>query len=111
MDLMIYMLDLFGTAVFAVSGALAAGRKRMDIFGLIVLGCVTALGGGTLRDVMLDLPGTQLAIGARHALFKPSAGFRRFAVHLVLNHCRPVPSSVDGKTYPRGDSATLPQPS
>lgn len=56
MDLMIYILDHFGTAVFAVSGALAAGRKRMDIFGLIVLGCVTALGGGTLRDMILDLP-------------------------------------------------------
>jgi len=49
----IHLLDLFGTAVFAVSGALAAGRKRMDIFGVVVLGAVTALGGGTLRDVIL----------------------------------------------------------
>ena len=40
--------------MFAVSGALAAGRKRMDIFGVIVLGLVTALGGGTLRDVLLN---------------------------------------------------------
>lgn len=50
----IHGLDLFGVAVFAVSGALAAGRKRMDIFGVIVLGVVTAIGGGTLRDVLLD---------------------------------------------------------
>ncbi|MDD3619338.1 MAG: trimeric intracellular cation channel family protein [Desulfobulbaceae bacterium] len=50
----IYALDLFGVGVFAVSGALAAGRKRMDIFGVVVLGLVTALGGGTLRDVLLD---------------------------------------------------------
>ncbi|KPJ97236.1 MAG: hypothetical protein AMJ60_12225 [Desulfobacterales bacterium SG8_35] len=50
----IYGLDLFGVAVFAVSGSLAAGRKRMDIFGVIVLGLVTALGGGTLRDTLLD---------------------------------------------------------
>ena len=50
----IYSLDLFGVAVFAVSGSLAAGRKRMDVFGVIVLGLVTALGGGTLRDVLLD---------------------------------------------------------
>jgi uncharacterized membrane protein YeiH len=49
----VHVLDLFGTAVFAISGALAAGRKRMDIFGVVVLGCVTALGGGTLRDVVL----------------------------------------------------------
>ncbi len=50
----IYSLDLFGVAVFAVSGALAAGRKRMDIFGVVVLGIVTALGGGTIRDTLLD---------------------------------------------------------
>ena len=50
----IYSFDLFGVAVFAVSGSLAAGRKRMDIFGVIVLGLVTALGGGTLRDTLLD---------------------------------------------------------
>jgi uncharacterized membrane protein YeiH len=50
----IYGLDLFGVAVFAVSGSLAAGRKRMDVFGVIVLGLVTAVGGGTLRDILLD---------------------------------------------------------
>jgi uncharacterized membrane protein YeiH len=50
----IYFLDLFGVAVFAVSGSLAAGRKHMDVFGVIVLGLVTAVGGGTLRDVLLD---------------------------------------------------------
>jgi uncharacterized membrane protein YeiH len=49
----IYLLDLFGVAVFTISGALAAGRKHMDIFGVIVLGLVTALGGGTLRDILL----------------------------------------------------------
>jgi len=40
-------------AVFAVSGSLAAGRKRIDIFGVLVLALVTALGGGTLRDLLL----------------------------------------------------------
>lgn len=50
----IYALDLFGVAVFAVSGSLVAGRKRMDIFGVLVLALVTALGGGTLRDLLLD---------------------------------------------------------
>lgn len=50
---MIYWLDLFGTMVFAVSGALAAGRKNLDLFGVLVLAVVTAIGGGTLRDVTL----------------------------------------------------------
>lgn len=48
------MLDLFGTAVFAVSGALAAGQRRMDLFGALVIAAVTAVGGGTVRDLILD---------------------------------------------------------
>ncbi len=50
---MIYVLDLFGTAVFAITGALAAIGKRMDIFGVAVVAMVTAIGGGTLRDLVL----------------------------------------------------------
>jgi len=49
----IYWLDLFGIAVFACSGALAAGQKRMDLFGVVVLAFVTAVGGGTLRDLVI----------------------------------------------------------
>ncbi|BFM07855.1 trimeric intracellular cation channel family protein [Halioxenophilus aromaticivorans] len=47
-------LDFFGVAVFAVAGALTAIQKRFDIFGVIVVALITALGGGTLRDVSLD---------------------------------------------------------
>lgn len=50
----LYLLDLFGVAVFAVSGALTAGRKSMDLFGVIVIAVITAIGGGTIRDVLLD---------------------------------------------------------
>lgn len=50
---MVYLLDLFGVAVFSVTGALAAGEKKMDLFGVVVLALATALGGGTLRDVIL----------------------------------------------------------
>ena len=51
------VLDWFGVVVFAVSGALVASRKQMDIVGFAVLGTVTGIGGGTLRDVLLgDLP-------------------------------------------------------
>lgn len=50
----LYVLDLWGTAVFAVSGALAAGRRRMDLFGALVIAAVTAVGGGTVRDLILD---------------------------------------------------------
>jgi uncharacterized membrane protein YeiH len=54
---LLYGLDLLGTAAFAASGALAGIRRDMDLFGVLVLGLVTATGGGTLRDLMLgDMP-------------------------------------------------------
>jgi uncharacterized membrane protein YeiH len=48
------VLDMLGVAVFAVSGALAGGRKHLDLIGVMVLATVTGVGGGTLRDVLLD---------------------------------------------------------
>jgi uncharacterized membrane protein YeiH len=53
MDSWIYALELTGTAVFAISGALAASRAKMDIFGFSFLALMPAVGGGTLRDVVL----------------------------------------------------------
>ena len=53
----LYALDLVGTAAFAASGAWAGIRREMDLFGVLVLGLVTATGGGTLRDLLLgDTP-------------------------------------------------------
>lgn len=53
----IYALDLIGTVAFAASGAFAGVRRNLDLLGVQVLGVVTAIGGGTLRDMLLgDLP-------------------------------------------------------
>lgn len=49
-----YTLNLMGVGVFAVSGALAAGRKNLDLLGVVVISVVTAIGGGTVRDLLLD---------------------------------------------------------
>ncbi len=46
-------LDYIGTAVFAISGALAAMRRKFDPFGVLILASVTAIGGGSLRDVLI----------------------------------------------------------
>jgi uncharacterized membrane protein YeiH len=51
---LLQVLDYLGTMVFAASGALKGVRKGMDVFGVAVLACVTAIGGGTLRDALLD---------------------------------------------------------
>jgi uncharacterized membrane protein YeiH len=48
-----HILDFVGVAVFAISGALAAGRKSLDLLGVVVIATVTAVGGGTLRDIVL----------------------------------------------------------
>lgn len=55
MESFIHWLDLIGTAVFAITGALAAGRKQMDMFGVVMLATVTAVGGGTIRDIILGI--------------------------------------------------------
>ena len=44
----------FGDVVFAVSGALTAARYRMDILGFVLIGTITGIGGGTMRDLLLD---------------------------------------------------------
>jgi len=50
----VYTLEMLGTAAFAISGALAASRKRMDIFGFCVMALMPAVGGGTIRDIIID---------------------------------------------------------
>lgn len=50
---LLYCFDLFGTAVFALSGVLVAARKKMDFIGVMVLAAAVAIGGGTLRDLIL----------------------------------------------------------
>lgn len=52
-SMLLYFIDLFGTAIFAISGVILAGRLKMDPFGVAVLGSVTAIGGGTIRDMSL----------------------------------------------------------
>lgn len=48
-----YIFDFLGTIAFAVSGAIAAVRKEMDLYGIIVLSLVTAAGGGVVRDILI----------------------------------------------------------
>lgn len=52
----LYYFDLLGTVVFAITGLLAARRKDLDLFGAIVIAMVTAIGGGTLRDLIIGEP-------------------------------------------------------
>lgn len=53
---LIALLDFAGLAMFAATGALAASRKELDIIGFLFLAAITGIGGGTARDLMLDVP-------------------------------------------------------
>jgi len=50
---MFYVIDILGTIAFAISGVLIAMNKKMDAFGILIIAFVTAVGGGTLRDVLI----------------------------------------------------------
>ncbi|MBE6633679.1 MAG: trimeric intracellular cation channel family protein [Ruminococcaceae bacterium] len=87
MDTILFFLELLGVVAFALSGAMLAIRKGMDILGVCVMGATTAVGGGILRDLMLGItpPSTLLnptyaliAIGVSLFVFLPFA--QRFLV-------------------------------
>lgn len=52
-DDIVVVVDIVGTLVFAISGALAAGEKRFDLMGVAIIAFVTAVGGGTIRDLLI----------------------------------------------------------
>ncbi len=55
-DLFLFIIEVVGTFAFAISGIRLAAYKNFDLFGAYTVGLVTAIGGGTLRDLLLDIP-------------------------------------------------------
>lgn len=53
---LILLIDILGTIAFAISGVLTALNKRLDPFGILIIAFVAAVGGGTLRDILIDAP-------------------------------------------------------
>ncbi|WP_207916385.1 trimeric intracellular cation channel family protein [Lysobacter sp. N42] len=85
----IYFADLAGCAVFAIAGTLLAFRKQMDGFGVIVLASATAIGGGTTRDLILDVPVFWVADPTYFAVIAGSAlgtiVWLRFKAYIPVN--------------------------
>ncbi len=88
--MIIYILDLFGVAVFAVSGALAAGIKRMDVFGVVVVAIVTAIGGGTHRDVVLGVDPVLWTANPLYVIIATGAALATFILPEVVRRAAPV---------------------
>ncbi|MGF9755525.1 trimeric intracellular cation channel family protein [Microvirga sp. 0TCS3.31] len=77
-------LDLVGIFVFAVTGALVAVRKNLDIFAALVLAGVTGLGGGFIRDVLIDATPPAALTDWRYLLAPVAAGLLTFAFHPAI---------------------------
>lgn len=78
------VLDLIGIFVFAVTGALVAVRKNLDLFAALVLGGVTGLGGGFVRDVLIGATPPAALADWRYLLVPVGAGLLTFAFHPTI---------------------------
>lgn len=79
----VYWLDIVGVAVFAATGALAASRKQLDLIGFSLLTTFTGIGGGTVRDLVLDRPVFWLIDQTYLIICLAVAVFSFFAAHLI----------------------------
>lgn len=82
----IALLDHIGVGIFAISGALVAAERRMDIFGAVVLATITAVGGGTLRDLVMGNTPVFWVEEPSYVIVATGAALLTF----VFTHWRPV---------------------
>jgi uncharacterized membrane protein YeiH len=85
---MLHALDLIGTFAFALSGALLAVRKRMDIFGVVVLAVASGLGGGIIRDVLIGATPPVAITHWGYLATATAAGLVGFAAPAVVARAR-----------------------
>ena len=91
-----FICEVLGTAAFSVSGALTAVKHRMDIFGVAVLGIVTALGGGLLRDIILNISPPSLFA---NTLYLSIAAVSALVVFFILAKTRNLAVFITGKVF------------
>lgn len=89
------VLDLVGIFVFAISGALVAVRKALDLFGVLVLAATTGLGGGFLRDVLIDATPPAALADWRYLVVPVAAGLVTFRFHPALGKAEPYVNVFD----------------
>lgn len=89
LDLILTFVNPIGAFVFALSGGIVAVRNKMDIFGAVVLAIITAVGGGTIRDIILNQPvfwlGDPLTIWCAIV-----GGVMAFFLHGIVDAFKPI---------------------
>lgn len=78
------ILEIVGTIAFAISGAMTAINRRLDALGVIILGVVTACGGGLLRDIMLGVFPQSLFIDSLYVIISASTSLLLFIVFYII---------------------------
>ena len=92
---MLHSLELVGTFAFALSGALVAARKRMDIFGIVVLAVASGLGGGIVRDVLIGATPPRAITHWAYLATATVAGLVGFAAPAAVARARKTVLIVD----------------
>ena len=98
-NVLVFVLELIGTAAFAVSGAIVGIKKQMDLFGVIVLGVCTAVGGGIVRDVILGVTPPATFHDPVYTLTAAAVSVLMFLPHVRARVARP-PCSPRGSRSP-----------
>ncbi|WP_101524243.1 MULTISPECIES: TRIC cation channel family protein [Nocardioides] len=89
------LMDLAGIFVFAISGALVAVRKQLDVFGCLVLAGATGLGGGWIRDVLIGAAPPETLTDWRYLTVPLAAGLLTFAFHPAVGRAERVVNVFD----------------
>lgn len=85
-ETIIFMMEIIGTIAFAASGAMVGVEKKMDIFGVCVLGVITSVGGGMIRDIVLGITPPNVFQNPVYALVATLTSCLVFAVLYVKRH-------------------------
>ena len=80
MDTLILVLEIIGTVAFAVSGALTGIKRGMDLFGVMILGVATAVGGGAIRDVLIGITPPAMLTDPSYTLLSAGVSVLMFIV-------------------------------
>ncbi len=94
-SVLLLVLDLGGIFVFAITGALVGVRKRLDIFGVLVLAGTAGLGGGFLRDVLIAATPPAALADWRYLMVPVAAGLLTFVFHPVVGRAERVINIFD----------------
>lgn len=85
-DIVIFFMEMIGTVAFAASGAMVGVEKKMDVFGVCVLGVITSVGGGMIRDIVLGITPPNVFQNPVYALVATITSCLVFAVLYIKRH-------------------------